>query len=677
MTLLLAVALVSGGGPDLDRASPADMTCAVAASGDSLLLTTGTDAGLALFAGGGTAVLSTAAGAGRNALFTSLGVCWKECFPDSQRIMLGDRVIASGHRLCGPFEAPSGILFSDPGGVHLLDGGVIASWPHPMCPSARLAGDSLWFVDGSGNLMLDLRGDVSGPHATGIADMRRGLRRIDGGGERPDPQGRIRLLRLPDGREVWTDPRTGRLTGPGLGGAAISFPVAVDPPPVPTRAPAAEIDVPWMHQRWDTPDWFNGSWSCGPSSCMMAVQYYDRITPDSIWCSSPSPGHWSRWGGYIPEVFTFLGHTYDVWGLSPGDEWVQGAHGFICRDAGGAYWSYMRDFMLQFGLYSAWAGTSWGTLTSELSSSWPVVCSSTIYYAGGTYGHIILFAGYWDDRTVIVNDPYGDANLTGWGQSWQYPAGKACLYDWPGYNNGHLEIGAVNQLFLARHEVLAPPDTLVDDLSLGWEKRGPCQFWHEGAGGFGGAHWWTWSTSSPPDTCFAKWKPLLPWPGQYQVRVYIPSANSDGICTYRLSTPTGPVEIEVDQGDYADQWAVLGTFQLAQGDSLYMGDFTGQGGHRIAFDAALFHPVASGSGGDPGAQPEVPFRVLCPSYGAISCEGVPEGSTVEVYDAAGRLVGECGGGWEAGFCPGLPPGVYFVRVAGDHSGASGRTVMLR
>ncbi len=454
-------------------------------------------------------------------------------------------------------------------------------------------------------------------------------------------------------------------------------------PAPPGRAPEAEIDVPWMHQRWDSPDWFNGSWSCGPSSCIMAAQYYDRLTPDSIWCSSPAPGHWSSWGRYIPEEFTFLGYTYDIPGLSPGDVWVDGAHGFICRDAGGAYWNYMCLFLEQSGLESGWAGTSWSALTSELLEQQPVVCSSTIYYSGGTYGHIILFTGYYADRTVVVNDPYGDANLTGWGQSWRYPSGKACLYDWPGYNNGHLEIGAVNQLFYARHEVRCEPDTLVDDLSMGFQKLGPCQFWHEEASGWDGGFWWTWATASPPDTCFAKWKPVLPWAGDYEVSVFIPPLYADAVGLYRLSTPGGTETVTLDQGDFSNEWAVLGTFPLQPGDSLYLGDFNGQGGQRIAFDAARFHPLglSAGPGDGHGCLLLLTANPCHDGIGFTLPDALPggAGASVTIRDAAGRIADSCpvAEGASAGrLGEDLPPGLYFVTLVLDSVPVESHRVVL-
>ncbi|NOK62511.1 MAG: hypothetical protein GFH27_549293n245 [Chloroflexi bacterium AL-W] len=40
--------------------------------------------------------------------------------------------------------------------------------------------------------------------------------------------------------------------------------------------------VPYIHQLWSTPEWFNGSWACGPTSSVMAVAHY-RLAANRIW----------------------------------------------------------------------------------------------------------------------------------------------------------------------------------------------------------------------------------------------------------------------------------------------------------------------------------------------------------------------------------------------------------
>ena len=750
-----------GTGPD-----PAGMIVARDCDGSGeLLLTTGTDRGLAVHraGSGGLYVVSGLPGAGRNGFFAGGDVVFKEC-PEggAQRIVMlaggcdSSVVLLRGDRVGGPFRASDGVLASHGESIvrlALSDGRELQRWRAGFfSPSVCECGGFLYAIDGNGRVARIDAGTEEifvlpgiGPAATlstspdGSAILVRmtdgGITVLRPGGEpigsatrrtamypRWTPGSRVLFCRadaggsglyeivemdpssgatwivesglaapahpiaLPDGGSIlYTDAVDGDLMLAGAG-----WPEAVRLPErwtedltSPRRSgldgddPAACMDVAWMHQRWDTPDWFDGSWSCGPTSCTMALQYYARLTADSIWCSSPAPGHWSRWGNYVPELFTFLGHTYDVWGISPGGVWVQGAHGFICRELGGAYWSYMTQFLEQCGLYSQWEGTAWSTLTGEIDNGWPMVCSSTIYYGGGTYGHIILFCGYYEDHTVVVNDPYGDANYTGWGQSYMYPNGKACLYDWPGYNNGHLEIGAVSQLFTARSDVLAEPDTLVDDLSHGFDRCGPCQYWHEASDAFDGHAWWTWSTAAPPDTCFAKWRPHLPATGSYEVLAWVPGECADATGIYRISTMTGPCEVFLDQSAYSSEWASLGVFPLVPGDSVYLGDYTGAGGQELAFDALRFHPVPGSSEEGPPATPAMLVPVPNPVSrgGSFSLEA-PPGCRIEVYDLAGRLVlsvrtgnlRSASGSILIGHS--IPEGVYRVRAVDESTGAS-------
>ncbi len=423
--------------------------------------------------------------------------------------------------------------------------------------------------------------------------------------------------------------------------------------------PSAHFDVPYMHQRWDTPDWFNGSWSCGPTSCMMAVQYYNRLTPDSIWCSYPE-GHWSQWGNYIPVEYTFLGHTYDIMGLAaPGTVWVPGSHGFICRDAGGAYWSYMVLWMQQHGLDSSYLGTTWSACTTELDGSWPVVASTTSPYTGG---HILLFNGYYDNHSVICNDAYGDQNESGWGN---YYNGKDVVYDWPGYNNGNVELG-ISQLFRARSEVLSAQGTLVDDRTHGYRKLGPCQYWHEQAAGYSGYSWWTYSTGALPDTCFVEWIPELPSSGMYTVATYIPSSHATATGIYHISTQSGWETVYLNQGSYSDQWVNLGTWNLNPTTAMVkMGDYTGTQGEYISFDAVRFIQETGTAEEWSGAVNSLfsPLNNPCPSSGTVQFS-LPRGFSGEItiYDTTGRIVTETASKIPPGV---LSPGIYFASIDQD------------
>ncbi|MBN2542827.1 T9SS type A sorting domain-containing protein [bacterium] len=354
----------------------------------------------------------------------------------------------------------------------------------------------------------------------------------------------------------------------------------VEPPGLLSTAPMVMVSAPYIHQRWDTPDWFNGSWSCGPTSCMMAVQKYDKLPAHPITCSSPYE-HTSDNGWYIPNEYSYNGYTYDILGLAPGDTWVPGAHGFICRELGAAYWDYMVAFMNQHTLTSSYAGTDWSTLCSEVDAGYPMVSSATTL----GYGHIQFFKGYLANHTIIANDPYGDANTSPWGQY----NGETVYYDWPGYDNGHVEL-AVNQLFYAQGTGGDDPteaDTIVDDLSDGFAKSGPTEYWHEWTGGYESHIWWTYSTDASEDTNSATWTPNLPRAGYWEVHAYIPGNYATTNARYQVHHNAGVTASVVNQSIYSNEWVSLGTyiFNKEDGGYVYLGDGADEGGHWLGVDA--------------------------------------------------------------------------------------------
>jgi hypothetical protein len=716
-----------------------DCPMAAAETSHGLLLTNGSGSGLWLADGKGTECISRRRGSGAYALESDGVVLLRECLDDCHRLVSwtpGDGLteIRRAETVYGPFAAPEGLLVCLPRRILLIDatGAVLREWETEPFPSTacllegrllyttddgllhsprrpspgidghvlavrnvpeeelvmvQTADGDLLFMNGAGDVVFRAAGahfPVPAPGGAVWAELDcRGAEAVGGRVIRARAaEGRLDTLIRDvaaasplirgDGSPVYTDLRTGCI--PGLDVGRLPLSEEMDR----TDDPEAWLDlVPYMHQRWDTPDWFNGSWSCGPTSCMMAVQYYNRLTPDSIWCSYPSPGHWSQWGEYIPELYTFLGHTYDVWGVSPGNVWVQGAHGFICREYGGAVWDYMVLWMQLHGLYSAWGGTGWSTFTSEVDQGWPMVASTTSPY---TDGHILLFNGWFEDHSFVCNDAYGDQNEPGWGDHYN---GEDVIYDWAPYNNGHVQIN-VAQLFYARDSVLARPDTLVDDYSWGFEKLGPCQYWHEVDAGWSGNAWWTYSTGAPPDTCVVRWNPQLAEPGQYEVYVFVPSQRATATGTYHLQTPSGWEEVVLDQSLYSDQWVLLGSFYVGTEPILRLGDYTGTGGEYIAFDAVRFDRVQSSADGEetelgPGTLQVRPS----PCRGSMVRVSLPAGmpgGRISVFDLSGRRVMQreaAAGGTALLDVGGLAAGVYQVRVESSGAAAAARLVILR
>ncbi|MFP4458068.1 MAG: C39 family peptidase [Candidatus Zixiibacteriota bacterium] len=342
------------------------------------------------------------------------------------------------------------------------------------------------------------------------------------------------------------------------------------------------ISCPYLHQVYDTPDWHNGHWSCGPASCLMAVQKYDILPDHNITVSSPY-SHTHPFGWYVPNTYTYNGYTYDISGLAAGDTWVTGAHGFICREYGGAVWAHMETFMEQHGLDSWYLGAVWSTYTGQISDGYPVVSSTSVM----GYGHIQCFIGYFGDHGIITNDPYGNANYSPWCQY----NGENVRYDWPGYDNGYLEI-SISQLFAANGPLAEPtpstPDTLVDDWSSGFHRaEAGGAYWYQWIGGFYNHVWWTYSMDASADDYYGKWYPVLPNSGVYEVYVHIPSNHANAQARYKVFHNTGEDVVTVNQTLYYDDWVSIGTYGFGDEDGgyVYLGDNTGTADNQVGYDA--------------------------------------------------------------------------------------------
>ncbi len=358
------------------------------------------------------------------------------------------------------------------------------------------------------------------------------------------------------------------------------FTVETSPRPRPAE-PMLNNYAPYLHQVYDTPDDFDGSWSCGPSSCMMAQGKYEILPHHDITCSSPY-SHTSHWGWYINNEYSFNGYTYDILGLAAGDVWVTGAHGFICREYGGAVWAYMQDWLNQHTLTSTIDySPTWSEYTAEIDGGYVVVASNSIL----GLGHIILFKGYNADHSFWVNDPWGNANTSPY---MDYDGADAIL-DWPGYDNGHVQ-PTVNGLITSHGSGLAEPDTIVDDQTTGFDRYGSGSFWWDDVIGWESHMWFTYSTNATDttnDTCYTTWTPILPDRRYYEVFAYIPNNHAVASAKYRVYHDLGMTQSIIRQADYFNEWVSLGTFmcEASAGSWVYLGDGTGASGEQIGFDA--------------------------------------------------------------------------------------------
>jgi len=354
------------------------------------------------------------------------------------------------------------------------------------------------------------------------------------------------------------------------------------------------IDVPYVHQVYDTPDWHNGNWSCAPTTAMMAIFYYRKLPYWDCWCSSPY-GHTSHFGNYICAEYNYREVTYDLVAQDAGGNDAWGGYGYMWYNGYSPY-SRMYNYLTYHALNS-WVDDTptWEETAAEVQAGWPYCMCVGLTSAG----HLVLAVGQvlnW--HTLIFNDPYGNKNTPG------YPSydGKYARYDWPGYDNGYQNLNSVYWCRGARGSWPAPVDTIVDDLQIRYSEESygfymftgspsTMRFYRDNLSGYNSHFWWTYTTVSA-DTCYVTWTPNLNTSGIYEVFVYIPSINANANARYRVYYAGGNQLVTVNQNNYPDQWASLGTFAFnTTGGYVYLGDASGTSMQRIAFDAMRWHYV--------------------------------------------------------------------------------------
>lgn len=203
------------------------------------------------------------------------------------------------------------------------------------------------------------------------------------------------------------------------------------------------FSAPYLHQVYDTPNWFNGHWACGATSAMMALKYYNVLPDWSCNCSAPY-SHVSTHGRYICEVYEFNGFTYNIGGYDPNSNLGYGGYGYIIQDNWADTKGNMAKYARQHGLGSSvdWY-PSYSKFMADINEEFPVVILNSLTSSG----HYILGVGYNSGQhSVVVNDPYGNKN-----QGYMNYNGKNVIYDWPGYNSGHSNLNIVHCLINMRN----------------------------------------------------------------------------------------------------------------------------------------------------------------------------------------------------------------------------------
>jgi hypothetical protein len=239
-------------------------------------------------------------------------------------------------------------------------------------------------------------------------------------------------------------------------------------------------DVPYIHQLWDTPSWWDsssptwwgGSWACGPTSAVMALAYYRRLPPHSITITKPgSQTHASDYGWYVPTDSCNPGpcgytHVSACEGTNPFDRATiykdpppsdpaqrsaAGAFG-ACVNNGLADPEWMTEYVRKHDVGSYRDNTPTETEVQRELDGGAIVLLSTYLMPNG---HVVVVRGYTNDNPVqyIVNDPYGYKPVGGSYDNCRYNpnihCGEGVRYTWD-HMNPHRYIALYSPQYLPR-----------------------------------------------------------------------------------------------------------------------------------------------------------------------------------------------------------------------------------
>jgi len=348
-------------------------------------------------------------------------------------------------------------------------------------------------------------------------------------------------------------------------------------------------DAPYVHQKWDTPDWHTGGGSCAPTTAIMALAYYNRLPYWDITCSAPS-SHTSHYGSYVADMYRYNGIYYNTVAQTSGGEDAWGGYGYMWGL--GSPNSYMATYISNHNVTSVHSDTTtFAGVKAEINHSYPFPICNTL----STAGHLTLTVGYVNGQhTLIFNDPYGDKDTL----TWPNYFGKNSYYDWPGYSNGYQNLNSIAWTVTSESTQLTYSDTIIDDVNYNHgfymynQSPSHMKYFHDSeTGGYGSyTHYWytTTSASTTVDTCYVKWTPTLPSSGTYELFAYIPTANASvTTARYRVYYNGGNQTVIINQAPIYGAWVSLGTFPFLQGSTGYvrLGDASGIAGQKVAFDA--------------------------------------------------------------------------------------------
>ncbi len=320
--------------------------------------------------------------------------------------------------------------------------------------------------------------------------------------------------------------------------------------------------VPTVHQVYDTPEWFNGHWACGASAASMALAYYGCFNNWDCWCMEPY-SHYSHYGPYICDTYTYNGMTFDIVETDPDGEYSTGGYGYITQNDWEDTKTHMAEYIQYHGpsSYVDWSPT-FAKACSETDNSYPYVLLNSLTSAG----HYITGIGYYTEQySLIFNDPYGNKNTEG------YPSydGTEVTYDWPGYDYGNENLNTVHCYIYARYTIQPTPtptptltEVIVDNasadctLSGSWSASTSVRGWYAS----------DYAVASNKSSSLATFYLNIPTEGIYDVFAYwTSSSDRSGQAPYTITYDGGSDTVSKDQTNWGGRFQLLGSYPFNAG----------------------------------------------------------------------------------------------------------------
>ncbi len=450
------------------------------------------------------------------------------------------------------------------------------------------------------------------------------------------------------------------------------------------RAGTMQLDIPYVHQTYDTPDWHNGNSACAPTAAIMVLAYYNILPPWQTSCSTPY-FHYNSWGNYVAGKYYFRGVYYaNFQANDPNGNPAWGGFGYMWST--GSPHTRMADYYRNHGMSAVQSeGTPHSTVKAEVLAGVPY----TLCVMLTTAGHLVIPHGLGaEEHTFVFNDPYGDKN-----RGYKNYYGKNVQYDWPGYNNGFQNLTGVAWGIGTSYTPPAVCDTIVEDLQFGngfyLHAQAPATMekWRSRTLGYSGHSWILQSTLT--DSAYATWTLATLTAGRYQVDAYVPQ-TSTAMAYYKVTHAAGTTTVSVDQKSSVNSWVSLGAYDFNGAGSVRLGSGSDASGLVLGFDAIRWTAAAVTGIAETS---ELPLELALgqnypnpfnPSTKIEIRNPKPQHLRMVIVDLLGREIAVLRDGiqpagrhvvtWDA---TGLPSGMYLCRFQAGEQVFTRRMVLVR